>query len=83
MAPSMREPGGSIDYQLGQVAEQLRGINRRLDDGSKRHAEIDERLDKLELIEARRTGVIAAIAGAASLVGGALGMIVPSLLRKL
>lgn len=59
----------SIDYQLGQIREQLRGIEKRLDEGSGHHREIDARIDRLELAEAKRGGVIAAISATAGIVG--------------
>lgn len=59
----------STDFQLGQIREQLRGIEKRLDDGSGRHKDLDGRLDRLELAEAKRAGVIATIGAVAGIAG--------------
>ena len=78
-----------IYHRLGEINGELKAINRRLDDGSQRHSELDERDDalekrvaKLELIEARRGGVLAAIAAFGSLVGGLVAIGVQYVLKK-
>jgi len=73
---------GSIEYQLGEIRAELRSISQRLDEGSERHSDFDSRLDKLELIEAKRGGVIAAIAALAGIVGAVLSLTVPTIIKK-
>jgi hypothetical protein len=73
---------GSIDYRLGQIDQRLEAIEKRLGDGSERHKDLDDRLDKLELVEAKRGGVIAAIAARAGIGGAVLTLVVPPLLKK-
>ena len=73
----------SLDYQLGQINAKLEAIDKRLEAGSERHAEIDGRLDRLELVEAKRGGTIAALAALAGVVGSALTLFVPFLVKKL
>jgi hypothetical protein len=69
----------SLEYLLGKISGQLDGLEGRMDDikesvvdvsGRQRYTE--ERIGKLERREAHRSGIIAAIAGSASLLGGAL-----------
>ena len=69
----------SLEYLLGKISGQLDGLEGRMDDikesvvdvsGRQRYTE--ERIGKLERREAHRSGMIAAIAGSASLLGGAL-----------
>lgn len=67
---------GDISYRLGRIDGRLEAIERRLEDGSKRHQSLDGRLDaieqrstRLELAEAKRGGVIAAISATAGIVG--------------
>lgn len=80
---------GSVEYQLGEISARLRAIENRLDDGAKRHAGLDEaddelreRVGKLELVEAKRAGVIAAVVAFASLIGTVLGMYLNHLMKK-
>lgn len=72
----------STDYRLGQIDTRLANIEKRLEEGSGRHKEYDGRLDKLELIEAKRGGVIAAIAAIFGLIGTAVGLAVPFFVKK-
>ncbi|MPZ32060.1 MAG: hypothetical protein GEV13_13870 [Rhodospirillales bacterium] len=69
----------SLEYLLGKISGQLDGLEGRMDDikesvvdvsGRQRYSE--ERIGKLERREAHRSGMIAAIAGSASLLGSAL-----------
>lgn len=69
----------TVEYQLGEIKATLAGIEKRLEAGSVRHSEIDQRLDRLELIEAKRTGVLAAVAALAGVVGSAITLAVPYL----
>lgn len=68
---------GSVEYQLGEISARLRGIENRLESGSKRHSDLDEaddelraRVAKLEMREATRSGVMAVVAAIGSAVGG-------------
>lgn len=77
----------TTEYRLGQIDGRLAAIERRLDEGAarhkgmdERHDEIDGRLDRLELIEARRAGVIAAITAVAGLIGGLIVAFVKKLI---
>lgn len=79
-----------IEYRLGQIDQKLANIEQRLSDGSKRHAELEEddekisaRVQKLELIEAKRNGVMAAVAALGSLVGGLVAILINYLLKKI
>ena len=69
----------SLEYLLGKISGQLDGLEGRMDDikesvvdvsGRQRYSE--ERISKLERREAHRSGIVAAIAGGASLLGSAL-----------
>lgn len=69
----------SLEYLLGKISGQLDGLEGRMDDikesvvdvsGRQRYSE--ERIGKLERREAHRSGIVAAIAGSASLLGSAL-----------
>ena len=78
-----------IYHRLGESNGELKAINRRLDEGSKRHAELGAadqdthaRLARLELIEARRGGVLAAIAAFGSLFGGLVAIAIQYVLKK-
>jgi len=73
---------GSLDYKLGEIATRLDAIEKRLDQGSERYAEIDKRIDRLDLIEAKRGGVIAAVAALAGVVGSAIGLAFPLMAKK-
>jgi hypothetical protein len=73
---------GSLDYKLGEIATRLDAIEKRLDHGSERYADIDKRIDRLDLIEAKRGGVIAAVAALAGVVGSAVGLAFPLIARK-
>lgn len=79
-----------IEYQLGQINAKLENINQRLTDGSMRHADLDDdiaavraRVDRLDLIEAKRGGVLAAIAAFGSLAGGLAALAIQYALKKL
>ena len=72
----------STDYRLGQIDTRLANIEKRLEEGSGRHKEYDGRLDKLELIEAKRGGVMAALAAICGLIGTAIGLAVPFFVKK-
>jgi hypothetical protein len=69
----------SLEYLLGKISGQLDGLEGRMDDikesvvdvaSRQRHSE--DRIGKLERREAHRSGMLAAIAGSASLLGSAL-----------
>jgi hypothetical protein len=69
----------SLEYLLGKISGQLDGLEGRMDDikesvvdvaSRQRHSE--ERIGKLERRDAHRSGMLAAIAGSASLLGSAL-----------
>lgn len=69
----------SLEYLLGKISGQLDGLEGRMDDikesvfevaSRQRHSE--DRIGKLERREAHRSGMIAAIAGSASLLGSAV-----------
>lgn len=69
----------SLEYLLGKISGQLDGLEGRMDDikesvfevvWRQRHSE--DRIGKLERREAHRSGMIAAIAGSASLLGSAV-----------
>lgn len=67
----------SVEYQLGEINARLRGIENRLEDGSKRHSDLDDaneavrdRVAKLEMQQATRSGVMAVVAAIGSAVGG-------------
>jgi hypothetical protein len=69
----------SLEYLLGNISGQLDGLEGRMDDikesvvdvaSRQRHSE--ERIGKLERRDAHRSGMLAAIAGSASLLGSAL-----------
>ena len=69
----------SLEYLLGKISGQLAGLEGRMDDikesvvdVSSRQRHSEERFGKLERREAHRSGLIAAIAGSASLLGSAL-----------
>ena len=69
----------SLEYLLGKISGQLDGLEGRMDDikesvvdVSSRQRHSEERIGKLERREAHRSGLIAAIAGSASLLGSAL-----------
>jgi hypothetical protein len=69
----------SLEYLLGKISGQLAGLEGRMDDikesvvdVSSRQRHSEERIGKLERREAHRSGLIAAIAGSASLLGSAL-----------
>jgi hypothetical protein len=69
----------SIEYLLGKISGQLDGLEGRMDDlkasvveASVRQRETEQRVGKLERRDAHRAGVIAAIAGSASLLGSAV-----------
>jgi septal ring factor EnvC (AmiA/AmiB activator) len=79
----------SVEYQLGEIRAELRSISQRLDEGSKRHRDLDEsdddlkrRLAALEMVEAKRAGVMATIAALAGIVGGAITLAVQLLIKK-
>jgi hypothetical protein len=68
----------SLEYLLGKISGQLDGLEARMDDiktsvaqVGERQRETEGRVGKLERREAHRSGIIAAIAGSASLLGGA------------
>lgn len=68
---------GSVEWQLGEISARLRAIENRLEDGSKRHTDLDEaddelraRVAQLEMREATRSGVMAVVAAIGSAVGG-------------
>lgn len=78
-----------IANQLGEMNGRLGAIERRLDDGSKRHADLDraddglaERVAKLELVEAKRAGVFVTIGALGSLLGTGAGLLINYLLKK-
>lgn len=73
----MTPPGGNTDYQLGQINARLTSIEKRLEDGSDRHTGLDERIGRLELVEAKRGGVLAAVAALAGIIGSAITLAVP------
>lgn len=80
----------SIEFHLGEINAELRAIGRRLDDGSRRHAdlgaeiaELRTRIMKLEMIEAKRGGVLAAMSVFASALGAIIALIAQYLIRKL
>ena len=69
----------SLEYLLGKISGQLDGLEGRMDDikesvvdvaSRQRHSE--DRIGKLERREAHRSGMLAAIAGGASLLDSAL-----------
>jgi hypothetical protein len=69
----------SLEYLLGKISGQLDGLEGRMDDIKEsvvdvasrlRHSE--DRIGKLERRDAHRSGMLAAIAGSASLLGSAL-----------
>jgi hypothetical protein len=69
----------SLEYLLGKISGQLDGLEGRMDDikesvvdvaSRQRHSE--DRIGKLERRDAHRSGMLAAIAGSASLLGSAL-----------
>ena len=69
----------SLEYLLGKISGQLDGLEGRMDDikesvvdvaSRQRHSE--DRIGKMERREAHRSGMLAAIAGSASLLGSAL-----------
>jgi hypothetical protein len=69
----------SLEYLLGKISGQLDGLEGRMDDIKEsvvdvagRQRETEQRVGKLERREAHRSGMIAAIAGSASLLGSAL-----------
>jgi len=69
----------SVEYLLGKISGQLDGLEGRMDDlkasvveASMRQRETEQRVGKLERREAHHAGVVAAIAGSASLLGSAV-----------
>lgn len=63
---------GDLHYRLGRIDGRLEAIEQRLDEGGGRHEDFDDRLSRLELAEAKRGGVIAAIAAVSSIVAGVI-----------
>ena len=68
----------SLEYLLGKISGQLDGLEGRMDDikasvveAAGRQRDTEDRVGKLERREAHRSGMIAAIAASASLIGGA------------
>ena len=68
----------SVEYLLGKISGQLDGLEVRMDDikaaaveAGLRQRETEQRIGKLERREAHRSGMVAAIAGGASLIGSA------------
>lgn len=89
-ASPMSSHMSSVEYQLGEIRAELRGISQRLDEEARRHGEHDQsdeairsRVTKLELIEAKRGGVMAAVAAFASVVGGVMALGIEVLVKKL
>jgi hypothetical protein len=69
----------SLEYLLGKISGQLDGLEGRMDDIKEsvvdvagRQRETEQRVGKLKRREAHRSGMIAAVAGSASLLGSAL-----------
>ncbi len=71
-----------IEYQLGKIEAELKGINRRLDQGSGRHDEFDRRLDQLEKVEAKRAGALGVVAGVGSAFGALCAVAIQYFLKK-
>lgn len=104
-------------YRLGTIEAQNVAIIRRLDEGSRRFAEITQQLDtlddslgkrvivlemarseheatakdvakleatvdKLNIVEAKRTGIFVAVGAMCSLLGGAFALLAPHLFKK-
>jgi hypothetical protein len=73
----------SIEFLLGKISGQLDGFEARLDElkeGMKsvgqRQVSIENRVGKLERMEARRSGILATMASIAGVVGGGLAAFV-------
>ena len=69
----------SLEYLLGKISGQLDGLEGRMDDikesvvdVASRQRQSEDRIGKLERRDAHRSGMLAAIAGSASLLGSAL-----------
>lgn len=79
----MSGPDYQLGKELGEIKARLEAIERTIADGNKRHDTIDGRIDRLDLLEAKRVGVFATVSAVAGILGSAITLTLPTLLKKL